>query len=408
MEANVNEEKPPKASKMQRKVALFIYGAAVFFFWASLYLYVPTLPLYIQTKTKTYMYVGTVLSMYGLWQAVARLPLGIAADMLGRRKPFIVLCFALSAIGALWMSAADDSQGLILGRGVTGLSAAGWVPLTVVFSSLFLPHEAVRASAILSVINALSRMSATSVTWLINDWSGDYTAAFYGAAGLAGVGLMLILPIRERIVQESTDRFVQNYPKGMLLIKVIISPMVIMPSLLGALNQYVVFVSSFGFFPILARQYGANNLIQSIFSSLCLLMILLGSLATSKIIRKGSAARLTYFSFAILSLGILGAAMIQGLEILLAAQLMVGLGSGIGYPVLMGLSIERVRESERNTAMGVFQSIYGLGMFGGPWVGGLLADRIGIQPMLLITSLVVFGLGAAGTRLLNRIFHDKE
>jgi MFS family permease len=40
--------------------------------------------------------VGVVLAMYGLWQAIIRLPLGIAADWFGRCKPFIVACFALN------------------------------------------------------------------------------------------------------------------------------------------------------------------------------------------------------------------------------------------------------------------------------------------------------------------------
>jgi len=34
--------------------------------------------------------------MYGLWQAFVRLPLGIAADWLGWRKPFILVCLAMS------------------------------------------------------------------------------------------------------------------------------------------------------------------------------------------------------------------------------------------------------------------------------------------------------------------------
>jgi MFS family permease len=396
MRVSIQEEKPPTSSHAQRKVAFFGYGAAVFFFWASLYVYVPTLPLYIQAKTNTLAYVGTVLSMYGLWQAILRLPLGVAADLLGKRKLFILLCFAFSAVGALWMSAASDVQGLILGRGITGLAAAGWVPLTVVFSSLFLPQEAVRASAILSFINAISRMSATSVTWLINDWSGDYNAAFYAAAGLALVGLIIVIPLQEKF--DSAVQITRESPaKGKDLLGVMIRLNVIIPSLLGALNQYAIFASSFGFFPILAKQFGANNLVQSVISSVCLLMIMLGALATSRLVHRINATRLTFISFTLLGMGLLLGALAKGLEMLMMAQLLTGLGSGIGYSVLMGLSIQRVDESERNTAMGVFQSLYGLGMFGGPWVSGILADMMGIEPMLIITSLAIVCFGIGGT-----------
>jgi len=407
MRVSINEEKPPTLSHAQRKVAFFGYGAAVFFFWASLYLYVPTLPLYIQARTNTLAYIGTVLSMYGLWQAILRLPLGVAADLLGKRKPFILSCFAFSAVGSLWMSIAGDVQGLILGRGITGLAAAGWVPLTVVFSSLFLPQEAVRASAILSFINAISRMSATSVTWLINDWSGGYTAAFYAAAGLALLGLIIVIPLQEKF--DSAVQKGKNSPtKGKDLLGVMIRPIVIMPSLLGGLNQYAIFASSFGFFPILAKQFGANNFIQSAFSSMCLLMIMLGALVTSRLVQRMNATRLTFISFALLGMGLLGGALAKGLEVLMIAQLLIGLGSGIGYSVLMGLSIQRVDENERNTAMGVFQSIYGFGMFGGPWVSGILADMMGIKPMLAVTSLAIVCLGIGGTFILQRVFAQQR
>jgi len=136
-------ETTPKRNKL-----IILYVLAVFFYWASLYLYVPTLSVYAQTKTDVLSMVGLVVSMYGLWQAIIRLPLGIAADWLGKRKIFIITGFALSAIGAWIMGTADGINGLIIGRSITGLAAGTWVPLIVAFSCLFPPEEAVRATSI--------------------------------------------------------------------------------------------------------------------------------------------------------------------------------------------------------------------------------------------------------------------
>jgi len=136
-------ETTPKRNKL-----IILYVLAVFFYWASLYLYVPTLSVYAQTKTDVLSMVGLVVSMYGLWQAIIRLPLGIAADWLGKRKIFIITGFALSAIGAWIMGTADGINGLISGRSITGLAAGTWVPLIVAFSCLFPPEEAVRATSI--------------------------------------------------------------------------------------------------------------------------------------------------------------------------------------------------------------------------------------------------------------------
>ncbi len=57
-----------------------LYGTVTFLYWVSLYLYMPTLPTYVQSKSDNLAMVGIVLSMYGLWQALLRLPLGIVAD----------------------------------------------------------------------------------------------------------------------------------------------------------------------------------------------------------------------------------------------------------------------------------------------------------------------------------------
>jgi DHA1 family multidrug resistance protein-like MFS transporter len=71
---------------------------------------------------------------------------------------------------------------------------------------------------------------------------------------------------------------------------------------------------------------------------------------------------------------------------------------GISYPVLMGMSIRCVEDAERTTAMGLHQAVYAIGMFGGPWVGGWLADAVGIRPMFGVTAFVTLTLGLLVSR----------
>lgn len=67
--------------------------------------------------------VGVVLAMYGLWQAIIRLPLGIAADWIGWRKPFIIACIGLLGAGAWLMGSASDIWQLLIGMGLFGIMA---------------------------------------------------------------------------------------------------------------------------------------------------------------------------------------------------------------------------------------------------------------------------------------------
>ena len=74
--------------------------------------------------------------------------------------------------------------------------------------------------------------------------------------------------------------------------------------------------------------------------------------------------------------------------VLYVTQAFGGVGRGLIFPVLMGLSIKTVSEEKRATAMGFFQSIYALGMFAGPALSGVLAGIVGLGGTFLITGIL--------------------
>ena len=171
------------SSATNRKAAIGLYALAVFFFWGSQYIYLPALPTYVQTKVGDLSLVGFVLSMYGLWQALVRIPLGIVSDWFGWRKPFLVGGLALGALGAWMLGTSDNLIGLTVGRAVTGVSTGVWVVLVVAFSALFPPQDAVRASSVLMIANSLGRIVATASAGALEELGGA-TLVFFVATGL--------------------------------------------------------------------------------------------------------------------------------------------------------------------------------------------------------------------------------
>jgi MFS family permease len=376
---------PSVAGFGSQRLTIALYTVAVFLYWMGLYLYVPTLPTYVQTKSDSLALVGVVLSQYGLWQAVIRLPLGIVVDWLGWRKPFIVGGFVMVGMGALTMGLAAGVHGLIVGRAVTGLAAGAWVVLVAVFSSLFPPHEAVRASAILTFGGLAGQVLATSVTGALNELGG-YSLAFFLAAGVSALAILVVLPIRE-------GRRPPQRPSVGSIGRLISRRDVLLPALLAALSQYGNWAATFGFIPILARRLGATDVMQSLLVSMHIGVMLLGNLVATSIVGRTGARRLVYLSFVLLAAGLGGAALTPSLALVFVSQFCIGLSQGIGYPVLMGMSIQHVVDGERTTAMGLHQAVYGVGMFAGPWLSGILADRIGIQPMFGVTGFACLALG---------------
>jgi len=85
--------------------------------------------------------------------------------------------------------------------------------------------------------------------------------------------------------------------------------------------------------------------------------------------------------------------LVSGLGLLALTRVGYGVGQGIIYPILMGLSIRAVPQSERASAMGIFQAVYALGMFGGPAISGVIADYLGLTVMFLVTGGLTLGMG---------------
>ena len=177
---------------------------------------------------------------------------------------------------------------------------------------------------------------------------------------------------------------------------------VLLPSLLAAVNQYVNWSATFSFMPILARQLGATDVTLSLLMSLHIGVGIAGNLLTTVLVARVGARRLVYFGFLLLSGGLGLASLAPSLAVIFVAQFWLGLSQGIGYPVLMGLSIRHVAAAHRTTAMGLHQAVYAIGMFSGPWLSGMLADALGIQPMFGLTALACLSLGLSVARQLEK------
>jgi MFS family permease len=177
---------------------------------------------------------------------------------------------------------------------------------------------------------------------------------------------------------------------------------VLVPSLLSAVGQYAHWAISLGFMLVLVKQLGGTGVTQSLFATLSIALMASGNLWASSMASQIRGQRLVLASFTIMFVGIVIAVMSSSLVVLAIAQAIMGLAQGIGYPALMGMSIEHVNNAERSTAMGLHQSVYAIGMFAGPAFSGVIAAAIGIQPMFAVTAAVCLALGLVGAYWLDR------
>jgi MFS family permease len=250
---------------------------------------------------------------------------------------------------------------------------------------------------LLNVVGSVGHIVATAATGWLNE-RGGYPLAFYLAAGVAALAVIIAVLLKEARPAGVTKRSISTRSVGRLITR----RDVLLPALLSAVAQFANWASTFGFLPILAQGLGADDMYISLLVTMNLVFLALGNLTATVAVGQIDGRRLVYSGFVLLAAGIAGTTVARSLEALLVSQALIGLGSGVCYPVLMGMSIEFVVDDERTTAMGLHQSVYAAGMFAGPWLGGSLASAMGVRPMFAATAAASLALGLLGTRLLAR------
>lgn len=384
--------RPSGVRTQNRQVVIALLVLVALAYWISMYVFMPTLPTYVESKTDNLALVGVILAQYGLWQAIIRLPLGITADWLGRRKPFILIGLLLTGLGAWMLGTADGGTQLIVARAITGLGAGTWVPLMVAFSSLFPPRDVIRATAILTFIGSVGRILGTSFTGTLNELGG-YQLAFFLAAGAGVLGALLLLPVRE-------EPLPVRRPSVQGIGRLILRRDVLLPSLLSAVSQYINWSGSFGFLPILAEGLGATDVSLSLLTSLHIVVVTVMTLGAATLVNRVGAKPLVVASFVLATGGMALASAAPTLAWVFVAQFLMGMAQGFGYSTLMGWSIQDVPLAEQNTAMGLHQAVYAIGMFAGPWLSGILAEAMGLRPMFGVTAFACLVLSLFLIRLL--------
>ena len=377
---------PDPARERAARLGIPLVGAATLCLWTSLYLYVPVLPLHAEDLGASATMIGIVVAAYAIGQVTLRIPIGVAADILGRRKPFALACLLASALGGLWLALAPDPWSLFAARTLTGVAAAGWVAVSVLFASYFPPNRLTGAMASLMTVNGLALLGATLVGGIMADYLG-IDSTFYAATAVAllGAGLLALAPeppLGERPAYSAAT-----------LLRVVRSPLLLQVAAIGITQQFITFGAGFAFTPVFAESLNASESQIGYITTALLTAFVLGTVASVLLVRRLGLRGTLLLSCAAMALSIGAVPLISTLLPLGALQVVNGLGRGAMNTILIGLSLRAAPPAERATAMGAYQAIYAIGMLAGPAVSGPVADHMGLDAVFYLGAGVA-ALGA--------------
>lgn len=374
----------PQKAALRDTNRTMLFCFTTLFYWASLYTYSPILAAYVKNLGASNKMAGIIIGSYGFTQMLFRIPLGIASDKLRRRRMFITFGIFFSLFSSVGLLLFRNLTVILLFRSLAGAAAATWVDFTVLYTSYYRREDSVRAIGTLNFFNNFGQTSAMFFGGLVADSFG-WSASFDMGIVLAAVGIIL-----SRFIVE--NRSEPEPAKAMKLrdfLEVAKDRRLISVSVLAVLSQSITFATVFGFTPVYAAaSLHSGKLAMSLLTVFASLPSAFSALiAGSRLAPRFGEKKVIMAGFAIAGVFTITIPFTHSYLLLILTQVAAGFGRGMSFPLLMGLSIRDVPMERRSTAMGFFQSVYGLGMFAGPVIMGGLADLLSLQ-----MGFVLFGI----------------
>lgn len=349
--------------------------------WVSLYLYVPFLPIRAQDLGASNTMVGAVIASYAIAQIALRIPIGVASDILGRRKPFALIAIASAILGALWLGVSPNPTSMFFGRTITGIAGAGWVALSILYASYFSARGTAGAMSRIMAVNGIALVLAT----LGGGWIAELlspTATFYAGVIAGSVGFVLLLMAPEPPMSERKD-----YSRS-TFIAVAKTPLLVLVSVVSIFAHFVTFATSFTFIPIYAEKIGGSESQIGYVSTAMFAGGVIGTVLAPYVARKIGYSAAIFSGLSLMALAAVVVPALDGVVGLGISQFVGGFGRGLEATILMTLAVLSVAPTMRATAMGMFQAVYAIGMITGPVAAGAAADNFNIDVVFYMSTAV--------------------
>lgn len=347
--------------------ALFL--TIVVLFWFAQYIFVPFLSPHLIALGITASFTGVIMGAYGMAQLVLRIPISVGEDLNGRHKAFIGAGLVVMALAAFIPLVSSSPVAYLISRTLTGVAASTWVSYTAAFTQN-VPNVKQRMGQLIAANNFGVMLSYLAGGLLYQAAGMKAVFAMSVCSALAALALTACwkpshAPVNKPFNKEGFLTVIKNRHLWMC-------------ALMTALGQLVIFATSSSFVSNYAKILGASSLMLSVIAIAFNAMGTLMSWAYAQgALKKLSERMQLVVAFGVMALYCALLPLCRAPWQIAMVQMLGGVSRSIMYTLLMAVAPAQIPPEAKTTATGVFQSVYSLGMTGGPVVMGWLLDASG-------------------------------
>ena len=351
------------------------------FWWFSLYIYVPVLPIYSKDLGSSLQFIGIIVGSYAVGQILFRIPIGYLSDRLKSRKLFSVLSGIVSFLGSLYLFISNSPNDVLIGRTITGVAAAGWVAISVYYSSFFPRNERFKSSTIILSSNMLSVFLGTFLSGYISDLISIKTCFLLSMVAAILSSILFLFSKEKPFDAKSQFSTIQ-------FISLLRNKLLICLCLIGIFIQFITFSINFSYFPIYLNELSFSDSIVGNLVAFYTLASFIGTISSPRLIKRFGLWKIFIYSAILIGLTTLITPLFENLFLLIFLRLIGGIGGGIIFSSCMSSIVRGFQENYQASAMGIFQAVYAIGMFLGPILSGVIGSSINLESVFIFSSSV--------------------
>ena len=355
-------------------------------------LVIPLLPFYVQRVGEGPQIITAVLGLYSLAQFIAAPVWGRLSDRFGRKPILVATSFGYAA-SFLMLAEANTLWLLVASRVFGGLMAGNIAAAQAYVGDVTTPENRAKGMGLIGAALGLGFVFGPAIGGMLG--GDDPATANYAAPALAAAAITAIAALGAMVfLKESLPperRGANSAARGYLRLNAgATRPLLLMLIACGFLviAGWAQFETIFSLWANEVLHYGPRQ-VGFVLTFMAVVSAAIQAGAVGAVARRFSEYRVAFAGALLLAVGYLLLAKVISLPLLLAAAVLLAVGSALFTPAVSSLVSKYAGAQDQGAVLGVYQSATALARFAGPAAAGTLYIKWGIGAPFQVAALMI-------------------